>query len=118
MEYLPLVNRSVATPVQTLTSSRPPVILPLPSAVKVPARVKKLPCPEQSSLPLMEKAYCPARLALENFAAGGGGVGLELDLAPPHASTKNAGSSETSTVRRFLKRLTVVHFPPASFVHP
>src|SRR5258708_15466440 len=34
----------------TLTSSRPPVIWPFPSALKLPARVKKLLNPEQSSV--------------------------------------------------------------------
>jgi len=56
-EYILFANRRVKTPVHTLTSSRPPVIWPLPSAVKLPARVKKLLNPEQSSVPLIKKAY-------------------------------------------------------------
>src|SRR6202022_4812814 len=72
IEYAPPVNWRMGTPVQMLTSSRPPVIFPRPSAKKVPTRAKKLPCPRQSSVPLIEKAYCPDKLALENFALGSG----------------------------------------------
>src|SRR4029077_5214731 len=106
MEYVPPVNGIVSTPVHTLTSSRPAVMLPLPSAVNVPARPKKLPCPEHSSVPVMEKAYCPAKLALENFApggGGGGGGGPGFDPPPPHAVVNNTKASETSRASRFIR---------------
>src|ERR1700676_701579 len=107
MAYLPPVNRSVATPLHTLISSRPLVISPFPSAVKVPARVKKLLSPPQSSLPLMEKAYWPAKLAFENFGAGGGSVPPRPD-PPPHPATK-ARRIEAAKARRFA-RMIIEHF--------
>src|SRR3974390_1259381 len=96
MEYCPPVNCSVAVPGHTLTSSSPVVMWPLPSAVNVPTRVKMLPVPPHSSVPVIENAYWPARLALENFPGGGGGGG-GFDPPPPQATATRL--SETSASR-------------------
>src|SRR5467141_3816542 len=88
MEYALLVNLKVKGPVQTFTSSRPPVIWPLPSAVKLPARVKGVLNPPQSSVPPIKKAYCPFKLALEKVPVGGGGGGPTIAVLLPHAAQK------------------------------
>src|SRR5258705_9157369 len=106
MKYLPPVNPSVATPLHTLMSSRPPTILPLPSAVKVPARVKKLLLPAQSSVPLMENAYWPTKLAFENFGGGGGVVPLPRDT--PHPAATIATTTKTANATR-LPRMLIEH---------
>src|SRR5882757_11386173 len=72
-------------------------MLPLPSAVKEPTRAKKLPV---TSVPLMEKAYCPLRLALEKLPTGGGGVGGEPP--PPQAAAKTAAQRVRARHRRFI----------------
>src|SRR5882757_4054070 len=72
-------------------------MLPLPSAVKEPTRAKKLPV---TSVPLMEKAYCPLRLALEKLPTGGGGVGVEPP--PPQAAAKTAAQRVRARHRRFI----------------
>src|SRR5260370_32417093 len=104
MKYLPPVNPSVATPLHTLMSSRPPTILPLPSAVKVPARVKKLLLPAQSSVPLMENAYWPTKLAFENFGGGGGGV-PPPPYPLPHPAATIATTTTTTNATRFARML-------------
>src|ERR1700688_3808051 len=105
MEYVPLVNCSVSTPVHMLRSSSPSVMLPWPSARNVPARPKKLPAPAHSSVPLIENAYWPEKLALENFAGGGvgpgPGPGLDSD-PPPHPAAKSASVTQTSGANRFF----------------
>jgi hypothetical protein len=55
---------------------------PLPSAVKLPARVKELLNPEQSSVPLIKKAYWPFKFALEKFPVGGGDGGPTTPVPP------------------------------------
>src|SRR5260370_31912594 len=111
MEYVPPVNGIVATPVHTFTSSRPVVMLPFPAAVNVPARPKKLPCPPHDSVPVIENAYCPAKLALENFApGGGGGGGPGFDPpTPPHAAVNDAKASKTTRARRFIRIFIAAH---------
>src|ERR1700731_2251298 len=103
MEYVPPVNCSVSTPVHTFMSSSPVVMLPRASATKVPTRPKKLPDPAHSSVPVMENAYCPDRLALENFAGGGvgPGPGSDPDPLPPHAAARNPATTETNKASGF-----------------
>src|SRR5882762_1696283 len=110
MEYVLLVNGRVPTPVHTLTSSTPPLMWPLPSAVKLPARAKKVEKPglgPQSSVPLIEKAYWPFKLALEKFPVGGGGGGPTI--VPPllHAAVREASRIVTSGSRRMIERFIV-----------
>src|SRR6266576_5311121 len=99
------VRTRVLVPVQTFTSSTPPVILPLPSAVNVPMRPKKLPVRPQASVPLMEKAYCPIRLAFEKFPTGGGGGGGCVEPLPPQAASKAAARSAKQKIKRFTEHL-------------
>src|SRR5215472_8484247 len=82
-------------------SSKPMVMLPLPSAVKLPTRVNRLPTPAQSSLPVMENAYCPARLASENLGGGGDGGGPDPPPSPHATTRKLSGISARRTYRRF-----------------
>src|SRR6266849_10774936 len=100
MEYVLLVNCRVKTPAHTLTSSRPPEMWPLPSAVKLPARVKKLLSPAQSSVPVIEKAYWPFKLALEKFPAGGGGGGPTTVVPLLQAAVTEASRIAANRVRR------------------
>src|SRR5258708_14218189 len=102
MENALFVNRSVKTPVQTFTSSRPPVIWPLPSAVKLPARVKGVLNPPQSSVPPIKKAYCPFKLALEKVPVGGGGGGPTIAVLVPHAAQKEATRIAASGASRLM----------------
>src|SRR6266849_2692416 len=105
MEYVLLVNCRVKTPAHTLTSSRPSEMWPLPSAVKLPARVKKLLNPAQSSVPLIENAYWPFKLALEKFPDGGGGGGPTTAvplLQPVHRETTTIAASGK---KRLMERL-------------
>src|SRR5215472_2231688 len=113
MEYLPPANCRISVPVQIFTSSRPFVILPWPSAVNVPMRANKLPCPAHNSVPLIENAYCPLRLAFVNFGGGGGGPPL-LPPAPPQAA---ANSAKTIEIRETVvsEGAFIAHRPAASF---
>src|SRR4029077_14522541 len=72
---------------------------PLPSAVKLPTRAMNAPKLTPASLPLMEKAYVPLRLALENLPAGGGGT--EGALFPPHAAANNATTAARTNASGF-----------------
>ena len=112
MEYLPPVNCRMSVPVQIFTSSRPFVIFPWPSAVNVPMRANKLPCRAHNSVPLIENAYCPLRLAFVNFGGGGGGPPL-LPPPPPQAAANSAKTIETrETV--LPVRAFIAHRPVAS----
>src|SRR5215813_3865110 len=85
--YVPPVKSIVSTPEQLLMSSTPTVIRPLPSAVKLPIRPNATPDPLHSSVPVIEKAYFPDKVAFENLAGGGGGGGFPPpppDDPPPH----------------------------------
>src|SRR6266849_9453295 len=104
MEYVLLVNCRVKTPAHTLTSSRPSEMWPLPSAVKLPARVKKLLNPAQSSVPLIENAYWPFKLALEKFPVGGGGGGPTTAVPLLQAAATEPSSMAASRVRRLRER--------------
>lgn len=54
----------------------------------------------------MENAYCPDRLALENFAGGGvgpgPGPGSDPDPLPPHAAARNPTTTETNKASGFI----------------
>src|SRR6267143_34029 len=80
---------------------------PLPSAVKLPARVKGVLNPPHSSVPLIEKAYWPFKLALEKVPVGGGGGGPTI--VPPllHAAVREASRIVTSGSRRMIERFIV-----------
>src|SRR2546421_4403809 len=80
-------------------------IRPLPSAVKLPARVKALLNPPHSSVPAIKKAYCPFKLALEKVPVGGGGGGPTI--VPPllHAAVREASRIATSRSSRMIERL-------------
>src|SRR5579862_692538 len=75
----------------------PPVMLPLPSALKEPTRAKNPPV--EPSSPLMEKAYWPFKLVTEKPPVGGGGVGVVPP--PPQAAAKSANDSESNSARVF-----------------
>src|SRR6202158_771199 len=115
MEYVLLVNCRVKTPVHTLTSSRPPVIWPLPSAVKLPARVKGVLNPPHSSVQAIKKAYCPFKLALEKFPVGGGGGGPTIAVLLPHAAQKEATRIVASGKKRLMERF-IAHLPVVGFL--
>src|SRR6267378_3083352 len=107
MEYVLLVNCRVKTPAHTLTSSSPPEMWPLPPAVKLPARVKKLGAPgggPQSSVPVIEKAYWPFKLALEKFPVGGGGGGPTTVVPLLQAAVTEASKIAANRVRRLRER--------------
>src|SRR6267142_6246041 len=106
MEYVLLVNGRVPTPVHTLTSSTPPLMWPLPSAVKLPARAKKVEKPglgPQSSVPLIENAYCPFKLALEKFPVGGGGGGPTTVVPLLQAAVIEPSKMVANRVRRWME---------------
>src|SRR5215472_13150471 len=102
----------MSIPVQTFTSSRPFVIFPCPSAVNVPMRPNKLPCPAHNSVPLIENAYCPLKLAFVNFGGGGGGP----PLLPPPPAQAAANSAKTIATREIVLpvRAFIAHRPVAS----
>ena len=68
--YVPVKDTLVLTPETRLMSSRPPVMLPLPSAVKLPAMTTAPP----ESPPLNRKAYGPVNLASSAGAGAGAGA--------------------------------------------
>src|SRR5438132_235078 len=65
-------------------------------------RPKKLAVRPQGSVPLMEKAYCPIRLAFEKFPTGGGGGG-SVEPLPPQAASKAAARSAKQKIKRFTE---------------
>src|SRR6476646_560484 len=100
----------ISAPLQLLMSSNPAVIRPFPSAVKLPIRANGLaltvpPLP-QSSVPLIENAYFPLKVAFENLAGGGGGVPPPPpdDDPPPHAAEKTPIATEAVTARANRRR--------------
>src|SRR5258708_34942693 len=87
--YVPVKDTLVLTPEIRLTSSRPPVMLPLPSAVKLPAMTTAPP----ESKPLNRKAYAPVSLA-RSAGAGAGAVtdfGYGAGLVPAGTSVSGRG---------------------------
>src|SRR2546423_10188296 len=87
----------MSIPVHRFRSSSPLVMCPLPSAVNVPARAKRLPCAgvPHSSVRLIETAYGPFRLALVNFGGGGGGPPLLPPPPPPQPTASSIRKIET-----------------------
>src|SRR5437868_5017554 len=63
-----------------------------------PTRAKKLPV--TPSAPLMEKAYCPLRLALEKLPVGVGGAGTAPP--PPQAAVNAATHNAMISAKRFI----------------
>jgi hypothetical protein len=81
--------------------------------VKLPARVKKLGKPglgPQSSVPLIESAYWPFKLAFEKFPTGGGGGGPTI--VPPllHAAVREASRIAASGTRCLIEQF-IAHLP-------
>src|SRR2546423_10121672 len=87
----------MSIPVHRFRSSNPLVMCALPSDVNVPARAKKLPCAgvPHNSVPLIENAYWPFRLALVNFGGGGGGPPLLPPPPPPQPTASSVRKIET-----------------------
>src|SRR5579864_9296246 len=103
MEYVPLVNCTVLEAVPSMMSSMAEVMLPLPSATKLPTRPRKAPTFVLASVPLIENAYVPLRLALEKFPMGGGGGGA--DPLPPHAAANSPRPAAITIARCFTAHL-------------
>src|SRR5260370_31337307 len=85
---------------------------PLPAAVKLRARVKGVLNPPHSSVPLIKKAYCPFKLALEKVPAGGGGGGPTTAVPPLHAAQREASRTAASG-RNLLMEPIFAHHPAA-----
>src|SRR5258708_34020028 len=75
---------------------------PLPSATKLPTLAINAPGLALASVPLMEKAYVPLRLAFEKVPVGGGGVGKEEPL-PPQAAGKQASTTASTGTSSFTR---------------
>src|ERR1700681_1080286 len=89
---------------------------PLPPAIKEPARPKILACSAHSSVPVMERAYCPTKVALETYAPGGGGGGRsEIYPPPPPPAAKNVTKSQASGAIRFTRVFITEANPVAHF---
>src|SRR6266403_2724952 len=87
-----------------LTSSIPAVMLPAPSAVKLPTRDNGTgENPPVKDSPLVTNAYWPFRLALLKFPTGGGSV--MVSPPPPHAAIQKAAASANAEKRRFIAHL-------------
>src|ERR1700686_4076104 len=110
MEYVPPVNCTVLTAPASVMSSMAAEMLPPPSATKLPTRAINAPGLRLASLPLIEKAYVPFRLAFEKAPVGGGGVGVE-EPPPPQAA---ANTASAPTAHRIARRFTV-HLPAYSW---
>src|SRR5208283_317227 len=95
----------VATPRST-TSSIPLVMLPAPSAAKLPVRARYAP---PVSSPLIENAYWPFKLLKVKPPVGGGG-GMVEPPPPPQAARVTAEARVASQERRFT-----AHLPAACF---
>src|SRR6266478_8250270 len=97
------------TPTETsLTSSTPPLMLPCPSAVKLPTRASGLTVVPANTSPLVTKAYWPLRLALLYLPTGGGGLTIPLPLL--HAELQRAATTEKAARRRFIAHLAALPF--------
>src|ERR1700730_11987413 len=99
MEYAPPVNCTVCTAPASVTSSIPAVMVPLPSAVKLPTLAINAPGCALASVPLIEKEYVPCRFAFVKFPMAGGGVGLD-DPLPPHETVSTARAPAATTSSR------------------
>src|SRR5437660_2469085 len=101
--YVPFVMARAFDGVPSaLTSSIPPVMLPLPSAINTPTRAngtgKEDPFVKTS--PFVTNAYWPFKLARLYFPAGVGGWTLAPPL--PHAALQRAVATEMAIRRRFI----------------
>src|SRR5262252_2412987 len=100
----------VAPTPETFTSSTPPEMPPLPSAVKLPTRARGLTVAPLKTSPLVMKAYVPLRLARENLPVGGGGCTEEPP--PPQAARQRAAAETSAVARRFIGHLATPLFVP------
>src|SRR5258708_21338389 len=107
--YVPVKDTLVLTPEARLMSSRPPVMLPLPSAVKLPAMTTAPP----ESPPLNRKAYGPASLAR---SAGAGAVTVIVAEAGFVASGTQGAARVTLAGVGAVPRWA--YFPVAAIVIP
>src|SRR6266567_1382852 len=80
----------------------PPLIPPLPSAVRVPTIVKK---PKPESLPVTEKTYVPFKSLLVKFPVGGGGMTCEMP-PPPQAPRIARLEKMMGRTKRLRKNMT------------
>src|SRR6267154_3444847 len=96
-----------------LTSSIPPVMLPLPSAMKTPVRASGTGAldPLVKTSPSVTKAYWPFRLAILYLPTGGGGWTLE---PPPHAVDNRLAAVARANCKRFIAHLATLVFDPRS----
>src|SRR5258708_685777 len=106
----PPLNCTVFKTPASLTSSMAMLMPPLPSATKLPVLAINAPGLALASVPLIEKAYVPLRLAFEKFPVGGGGVGKEEPL-PPQAAANEA----STTVRTSTSCFTITGRAPVRF---
>src|SRR5712691_12938422 len=98
------------------TSSTPPVILPVPSAVKLSARASGVAFkPPVKDSPLVTNAYWPFKLATLYLPTGGGGLTI-----PPllHAALQRAAAAASVRRRRFIAHLAAFPFELASSAMP
>src|SRR5260370_9519094 len=86
---------------------------PLPAAVKRAVRGRGVPNPPHSSVPLIKKAYCPFKLALEKVPAGGGGGGPTTAVPPLHAAQREASRTAASGRKRLMEPF-IAHHPVAA----
>lgn len=107
--YVPVKDTLVLTPETRLMSSRPPVMLPLPSAVKLPAMTTAPP----ESPSLNRKAYGPVSLA-RSAGAGAGAVTVMVAEADFVASVTEVAARITDAGVGAVAG--AVYFPVASIV--
>src|SRR5713101_2001849 len=94
------------------TSSTPPVILPVPSAVKLPTRASGVAFkPPVKDSPLVTNTYWPFKLARLYLPTGGGGLTIPLPL---QAVLQRAAATERARRRRFIAHLAALPFVPAT----
>src|ERR1700688_1228208 len=104
MEYVPPVNCTVFSVPPSLTSSIPAVMLPFPSATKLPTLERNAPTLTLASVPLIENAYVPLRLAFEKFPAGGGGGVVTDEPLPPQETASKASDATAGKISAFIAR--------------
>src|SRR5260370_42053708 len=92
----------------SFTSSMPAVMLPFPSAVKLPTRAMKLPL---MSVPLIWNTYEPLRLAAEKLPVGGGAGG-------PRTPELHAPDNRASAIAQNGGRGFIPHVPAGRRVNP
>src|SRR6266478_9531389 len=91
------------------TSSTPPVMLPAPSAAKLPTRASGVTFAPVKDSPLVTNAYWPFKLERPYLPTGGGGLTI-----PPllQAALQKAPATATVRRRRFIAHLAALPFVP------